>query len=214
MRQYYCQNVKEFVGEDDCLPARTFSAAVDWLMKCADRGPFLLQVESFDVHEPFHVPAPYASMYMAGIEGTSADYNIWPPYQVYADLEAFMAQTTPGELGFLKAQYCGKTSLVDTWLGRFMGTPDTLGLWDDTMVIFTTDLGHDLGERGLLAKQYPHRDSHADIPLFIWHPRRPGTGRRVPALIQTVDLFSTIIAAAGGEASSGNSAFRKPASTR
>ncbi|MDE0112675.1 MAG: sulfatase [Albidovulum sp.] len=198
MRQYY-ENVRNFRGEEDFFPAKTFSEGCRWLDQYADRGPFFLQVESFDVHEPFHVPEPYSSMYSEGIEGSSADYNIWPPYQIYSDLDAFMEQTTTEELAFIRSQYYGKTTMVDAWLGRFMGKLDDLGIWDDTIVLFTTDHGHDLGERGAFGKQYPHWDSHANIPLLLWHPRFPGEGRRISALTQTVDLHSTLVEASGGQ---------------
>ncbi len=197
MRQYW-ENVKTFRQEEDYFPAKTFTAAARWLEKYSDRGPFFLQVESFDVHEPFHVPAPYDTMYTDGIKGDANDYNIWPPYQIYKDLDAFMRQTTPEELAYLRAQYFGKTTMVDRWLGTFLDKIGQLGLWDDTMVIFTTDHGHDLGERGVFGKQYPHYDSHANIPLIVWHPHNPRQGARVAGLTQTVDLFSTIIEAAGG----------------
>lgn len=197
MRQYW-ENVKTFQDEKDYFPAKTFSAAARWLEKYADRGPFFLQVESFDVHEPFHVPAPYDTMYTDGIEGDAGDYNIWPPYQVYDDLDAFMQQTTAEELAYLKTQYFGKTTMVDKWFGHFLDKVGQLDLWDDTMVIFTTDHGHDLGERNIFGKQYPHYDSHANIPMILWHPEHPGKGARVGGLTQTVDLFSTIIEAAGG----------------
>ena len=197
MRQYY-ENVKDFKGEEDFFPAKTFSAAARWLEEYAERGPFFLQVESFDVHEPFHAPEPYASMYTEEIEGTAADFNIWPPYQIYADQDAFFDQATPEELAFLRAQYLGKVSMVDKWLGHFMQMLDALDLWRDTLVVFTTDHGHDLGKQRALGKQYPHRDSHANIPLIIWNPRNRGNGRRIPALTQTVDLFSTLIDASGG----------------
>ena len=75
---------------------------------------------------------------------------------------------------------------------------DDMDLWKDTMVVLTTDHGHDLGERGAFGKQFPHYDSHTNIPLAIWHPRYPGNGRRISALTQTVDLFATVIDAAGG----------------
>ena len=195
MRQYY-ENVREFRGEEDFFPAKTFSAAANWLEKYSDRGPFFLQVENFDVHEPFHVPEPYASMYTDG--GSADDFNIWPPYQVYEDLEAFMAQTTPKELAYLKAQYLGKTTMVDKWFGAFLEKIRTLGLWEDTMILFTTDHGHDLGERGIFGKQYPHYDSHANIPMIVWHPDFPGKGQRVSSLTQTVDIFASLIDAGGG----------------
>ncbi|MEM9755046.1 MAG: sulfatase [Pseudomonadota bacterium] len=197
MRQYY-ENVKDFKAEEDFFPAKTFSKACDWLDAYAARGPFFLQIESFDVHEPFHVPEPYASMYTDGIDGDAGDHNIWPPYQVYKDLDAFMAQTTPGELAYLKSQYYGKTTMVDAWFGKLLDKFDALDLWDDTLIVFTTDHGHDLGDRGVFGKQYPHWDSHANIPMIVWDPRTPGNGQRVAALTQNVDIFSTIIEAAGG----------------
>ena len=196
MRQYY-SNVKDFRGEADYFAPKVFQGAIDWLDANADKGDFYLHIESFDVHEPFDVPEPYASMYAA--EGANKDdYNIWPPYQVYADLDAFMAQTTPEELAFLEAQYMGKVTMVDRWLGKLMRKLDAMDLWKDTMVILTTDHGHDLGERGAFGKQFPHYDSHSNIPLAIWHPRHPGNGEHVAALTQTVDLFATVIDAAGG----------------
>ena len=66
------------------------------------------------------------------------------------------------------------------------------------MVIFTTDHGHDLGQRNIFGKQYPHYDSHANIPLMIWDPRNEGHGTRTRAWTQTVDLFATVIEASGG----------------
>lgn len=197
MRQYYA-NVRDKQTEEEFFPAMTFSAASEWLKENANAGPFFLQVESFDVHEPFHVPEPYASMYTDGINGNADDYNIWPPYQVYADLDAFMAQTSADELAYLKSQYYGKTTMVDKWFGYFTSTLDELKLWDDTLVIFTTDHGHDLGQRQVFGKQYPHYDSHANIPMMIWDPRVGGHAARTNAFTQTVDLFSSVIDAAGG----------------
>ena len=197
MLQYY-ENVKGFEREEDFFPAKTFCAAANWLENYADRGPFFLQVESFDVHEPFHVPEPYASMYTDSIPGGPDDYNVWPPYQMYDDLAEFMDQTTPEELAYLRAQYYGKTTMVDKWFGVLLDKISALGLWDDTMIIFTTDHGHDLGERGVFGKQYPHFDSHANIPMVVWDPRNQGQNRRTNGLTQTVDLFSTVIEASGG----------------
>lgn len=192
----YAANVKTFKSEADYFAPKVFQGACDWLDENADKGPFFLQVECFDVHEPFDVPEPYASMYT---DRTKDEFNIWPPYQVYADLERFMQETTPEELAFLRAQYMGKVTMMDAWLGKFMAKLDALDLWNDTMVVFTTDHGHDLGQRRVFGKQFPHYDSHANIPLMVWHPSNPGQGRHVSGLTQTVDLFATLIEASGAQ---------------
>ncbi|MBF8186142.1 sulfatase [Nonomuraea sp. K274] len=194
-RQYYA-NVRDFETEDDFFTAKVIQSARDWLGRNTDRRPFYLQVELFDVHEPFHVPEPYRSMFWDG-PGDWQDFTLWPPYQD-PDLEAaFMAQVSEAELAYIRAQYAGKVAMLDHHLGKLFDTLDEQGLWDDTAVIFTTDHGHDLGERGHFAKQYPHYDSHANIPMIMWHPDHPGTGQGVSGLTQTVDLFATILDAAG-----------------
>lgn len=191
--QYYA-NTRDFDGEEDFFSAKTFGGACDWLDRHAPKGKFFLHVETFDVHEPFHVPEPYESMYAEG--AGRDDFNIWPPYQIYDDLDAFMDRTTPEELAFLKSQFMGKVTMMDKWFGKLLAKLDEMALWDDTMVIFTTDHGHDMGERRAFGKQHPHFDSHANIPLMIWHPENPANGKRASGLTQTVDLFSTIIEAA------------------
>jgi len=205
IRGHECDNHKLY--DDEPVPKwvekmcefRSARHMRQYLDENAAKRELFLQVESFDVHEPFHVPEPFASMYTAGIPGTAADYNIWPPYQIYADLENFMAQTTPEELAFLKSQYYGKTTMVDKWFGKFMQKLDELDLWSNTLVIFTTDHGHDLGDRGVFAKQYPHYDSHANIPMIIWDPSCKGHATRTSSFTQTVDLFATVIEATGGK---------------
>ncbi len=193
-RQYYA-NVKDFKDERDFFPAKVMGSAARWLRQNAGKKPFFLQVESFDVHEPFHIPEPYASMYG---DGSSSDqFTLWPPYQDVDQLKAFLARTTPEELAFIRAQYSGKLTMVDRWFGEVLNVFDELALWDNTAILVTTDHGHDLAERGAFGKQYPHFDSHANIPLLIWHPDYPGNQQAITALTSTVDLFATILEIAG-----------------
>ncbi len=192
-RRYYA-NVRDFEGEEDFFPVKVMTGATRWLEENSGKTPFFLQVESFDVHEPFHVPEPYASMYGDGRGGER--FSLWPPYQDTEQLAKFMAATTPEELQYIRSQYFGKLTMVDRWLGELFRALDRLSLWENTMVIVTTDPGHDLGERGRFAKSYPHFDSHANIPLFVWHPDYPGNGGVISELTSTVDLFATVLGAA------------------
>lgn len=193
-RRYY-SNVAGFQDETEYFPAKVMTAAVQWLGNRPKDQPFFVQVESFDVHEPFDSPEPYASMYG---DATARDrFTLWPPYQDVARLATFMDQASPEELAFVRSQYEGKVTMVDHWFGHLVTTLDQQRLWEDTCVIVTTDHGHDLGERRAYGKQFPHYDSHANIPLLIWHPDQPGNGRAATALTSTVDLFATVLDAAG-----------------
>ena len=190
----YYANVRHFTHEEDFFPAKVFTRAATWIRDHAARSPFYLQIESFDPHEPFHVPEPYASMY-----GDASGYDrftIWPPYQNPRRMREFLAAAAPEEIDFIRAQYHGKVTMTDRWFGEVLQVLDQLSLWDDTMVIVTSDHGHDLVEHDSIGKQHPHYDSHANIPLWIWHPHYCGTTTAVNALTSTVDLFSTVLDAA------------------
>jgi arylsulfatase A-like enzyme len=192
----YWANVRDFRSEEDFFPARVFGAAARRLAGPPPE-PFFLQVESFDVHEPFHVPVPYRSAF--GDPSGYERFTVWQPYQDPRGLAEFMAATSPEELAFIRSQYLAKLAFVDARLGALLDELDRGDRWRDTVVILTTDHGHDLGDRGVFGKQYPHRDSHANIPLLVWDPQRPGDGRAVTALTQTVDLHATLAELAGAD---------------
>jgi arylsulfatase A-like enzyme len=193
-RQYYA-NVREFTVERDFFAPRVFSQAADWILTAASRHqPFYLQVESFDVHEPFHVPEPYRSLF--GDPDGDDVWCIWPPYQDAAMTRRFMESTTAQELELIRARYAAKVAMVDRWLGVFIDALDQRDLLDSTLIILTTDHGHDLAERGRFGKSFPHYDDHANIPLLIVHPDGL-RGRSTGSLTSAIDLFPTIMEAAG-----------------
>lgn len=187
----YYSNVIGFGAEEDFFPAKVFSEAARWLRDHPNRDPFYLQIESFDPHEPFHVPEPYASMY--GDASGYERFTVWPPYQDPERMREFLAAASPEEIEFIRAQYDGKVTMTDRWFGELLRAFDELSLWNDSMVILTTDHGHDIGEHDSIGKQHPHHDSHANIPLWVWHPAHPGAGEVISGLTSTVDLFSTIL---------------------
>lgn len=193
-RQYHA-NVAGFKSEEDFFAPKVMRAGADWLRTNADRAPFFAQIESFDVHEPFHVPEPYRSLYYGGDDPEK--HTLWPPYQDPRREAAFVDQASEADRAFVRDQYRGKVTMLDTWFGELLDTFDEQDLWDDSVIIVTTDHGHDLCERGSFGKQYPHYDTHANIPLLVWDPRHPGGGRGIADLTTTVDLFATILDVAG-----------------
>ena len=198
-RRYYA-NAREFRDEADFTPARTMNGAARWLRENYGKQKFFLQIESFDVHEPFYLPEPFASMYGRG--GDRDRFTLWPPYQDPDVLDRFMKSASKEELAYIASQYAGKLSMLDRWFGEVLATLDSLDAYEDTCIILTTDHGHDLGGRGQFGKEYPHHDTHANIPLFVWHPSLTPKVGSIQSLTATVDLFSTILDIAGAPSSS------------
>jgi arylsulfatase A-like enzyme len=112
---------------------------------------------------------------------------------------------TPEELQNLRAHYCAEAELVDRWVGRIFQKIDDLGLWDSTIVVFTTDHGTSLGEHNRTGKtninvnddrRWPLYPEIAHIPCLVAAPGLQG-GRSLDLLAQPVDLLPTLLDLAG-----------------
>ena len=51
-------------------------------------------------------------------------------------------------------------TMTDRHLGEILDVMDKYNMWEDTMLVFTTDHGYHLGEHGYMAKNYmaPYND--------------------------------------------------------
>ena len=189
----YARNVTHFdpADETDFFAARTFSTAADWLRDAASElDRWFCYVDSFDVHEPFHNPDPYASMY-TDEDPRNPNLRMWPEY-ASVDEQSMNER----ELEFVRSQFAGKVTMTDRWFGRVLDTLDDEELWDDTMVVVTSDHGYALGDHGHLAKNHqPTYDELARTPLFIYHPN--AVRDRVDSLTSAVDIYPTLLDALG-----------------
>lgn len=207
----YYRNVAGFKSEDDFFSPTVFRRAAEWLEANHSQEKFFLQIESFDAHEPFHVPEPYRSMYTHDLDPS---YTCWPPYQDPKQRLDFLRSTSMQELAYIRAQYQGKLTMVDKAIGQVWSVMDRRSLWDNTMVILTTDHGHELAEairdlseigsdaldhtlRNPFGKQHPHYLSHANIPLIVWHPELMSGGKKIDALTCSPDMYATVLDAIG-----------------
>jgi arylsulfatase A-like enzyme len=186
--ELYVRNVLDFRREEDFFAPQVMTAAATWLERNRERERFYLHVDSFDVHEPFHVPEPYRSMY------TDLDYRAFSPWARYGRSDDPEMGFTPNYLEWLRAQFAGKLTMVDTWLGRVLDTLDKHKLLERTAVIVTTDHGHYLGEHDRVGKPgSPLWHTLTHLPLIAWLPDGPRNGQRVQATTQTVDLYATVL---------------------
>ncbi len=181
----YQRNMARFQREADYLSPRTLQTTADWLESnhhAHDR--FFLMVDEFDPHEPFHVPPPYDTMYDPDYDGP---FFIWPRY-------GRNDYYTEDQVRHIRAQYAGKVTMADRWLGKVLDRMDDFGLWDNTMLILMTDHGHFLGEHGWWGKPTcPQFEAIAHRPLLIHMPGDPCAGQRIDALTTTVDFYPTIL---------------------
>ena len=183
LRHKFRRNItnREFYKEYEQYPAvLTFDSGLEFLQINYQADDWFLQIETFDPHEPFQVPENFKTRFSTVYRGPTLD---WPKYG--------KTENTPEEVAELRANYAATIAHCDLQLGRILDFFDEQNLWDNTLLVVTTDHGFLLGEQDLWGKNMmPVYNEIAHIPLFISHPAyREHANSRRTALTQTVDLM-------------------------
>ncbi|NOY75067.1 MAG: sulfatase-like hydrolase/transferase, partial [Kiritimatiellaeota bacterium] len=93
--------------------------------------------------------------------------------------------------------YWGAISLIDKNIGKMLDKLESLGLSDDTIVIFTTDHGEYMGAHGMIAKGGFLWESFVNVPYIMRYPKARGGGGGTDALISFTDIVPTLLDYAG-----------------
>jgi arylsulfatase A-like enzyme len=179
--------------------------------------PFFTWASFHDPHPPYLVPEPWASMYdpddMVGGTLDSGELELLPPHfaltqQVSPDFSSYQESPygnhgfhthlmSPEKLRKNIAVYYGMISFMDRQIGRILQSLEETGGADNTIVVFTTDHGHFLGQHGLVAKGAFHFEDLLRLPFLVRKPGDVPAGRRSNALQSLVDLAPTFLSACG-----------------
>lgn len=177
----YAANRALIHGEEDNPSVITLNKAAAWLEDNHNADNYMLWVETFDPHEPYEVPAKYLDMYEDDYKG---DELLWPIYE--------QNPFTEEETRHLNRRYRALLTMVDHHIGKLFQVMDEHQMWEDTMVIFTTDHGYMLGEHEYMGKNYmPAYNEVFHLPLIVWHPQ--WKKERIEHLTQNIDLLPTVM---------------------
>src|ERR1700726_3164438 len=166
---------------------------LDWVAAhCTRPRPFFVWLHIFDPHTPHTPPDPYADgLRPAGPMGMGP-VRAWVPFRALGP-RAFDQPV----LGGNRDLYDGEVAYVDRQVGRLLDGIASRGLLDTTLVALVSDHGENLGEHGLLYRHVGLFDTTTHVPLLVRWPGPPRPGHRYDGLVQTIDLFPTLLAAAG-----------------
>ena len=158
----------------------------------------LLMVSFIKPHHPFDPPAPWSRQYdpaaltlLPGwLEGClPQDIAYHPGYFPHQDL-------TEQKLRRAMAFYYATISQIDFQVGRLVDHLKQQGLYDDTLIIYTSDHGEYLGFHHLLLKGNYMYDPLVKVPLIIKYPHQHRAGEVSTKLVNLVDLAPTLLQSA------------------
>jgi len=198
----------------------TAEKTIDYIrMHVREGHPFFTWASFHDPHPPYLVPEPWASMYRPEdmepgrlepgemdrmppahrlTQQSKPDFSPWREtpfwnhgYQSHLHSREYFKKHM--------AIYYGMISFMDQQIGRILAELDRLKIADNTLVIFTTDHGHFLGQHGLIFKGAFHYEDLVRVPFLARYPGRIPAGSTNAALVSLVDLAPTFLRLAGQE---------------
>lgn len=174
----------DFIGyRADCIN----NYAIDYLRNYRGEKPFFLFVSQI---EPHHQNDHQR------FEGPDGSKERFRDFEVPGDL-----RDTAGDWRENYPDYLGQCHSLDTNVGRLVDTLKDRGIWDNTILVYTSDHGSHFCTRNSEYKRSCH-DACAHIPLIITGPGFMG-GNRVEELVSLLDLPATLLDCAGIQAPKG-----------
>ncbi|AXB78019.1 sulfatase [Novosphingobium sp. P6W] len=177
--------------------------AMNWLTKERDpKKPFFLYLSHKGVHSDPLPPPRYAHQYdtakftlpasAANTPQNNAGKPMWVLNQrnSWHGIDFFYNADVP-MTEYLKYYY-GTLSAIDDSLGRVMDYLRKNHLEKDTLVVFTSDNGFQIGEHGLIDKRNAYEAS-VRVPLVVWEPGTVPAGTVNPGRIRNLDFAPTFL---------------------
>jgi len=193
-------------------------------IRAIDRGveagkPFFIWSSFFDPHAPIQTPEPWAGLHdpkdMPIYGYVEGEMDNKPPfYKTLVEGNHYgkddpelqpnnWTVTKANRKGFSDddkrlqmAVYYGMLSQIDHHVGLIIQHLKKQGLYDNTIIIFTTDHGDMMGHHGMWEKGMPAYEDTQKIPFIVRHPKCRTQGAFSTARQDLTDIGKTILASA------------------
>jgi len=208
----YIEEAKPGVSTYQQYDIGTCEEAIAWLKAKAESGDdkgWMLFVSLVCPHFPLTAPQELMDLYPEESIPLPPQFDAenHPAIAEYARLMNFSTPPfTPEQTRRAISAYYALVTFIDGLVGRIVDAVDSLGLAEDTAVIYTSDHGDNLGRNGVFGKSTMFEDS-VGVPLIM---RGPGIaqGATVDAPVSHVDIYPTVLDIVGGGIPDPNRAAR------
>ncbi|ANH83575.1 hypothetical protein A8C56_23685 [Niabella ginsenosidivorans] len=188
--------------DEDHTDGKVALQAIELLKKYKEKNtPFFLGVGFYKPHTPFVAPSKYFDLYNRDdirVPRVDPDYFSTLPQPAVKVLSRFKEQLNlPDSLARCAIQgYYAVISFMDAQVGKVLQALDSLGLRDQTIVVFTSDHGYHMGEHGYYQKNTLFENSDR-VPLIIDAPGMHNRGKTCTSIVELIDLYPTLSQLAG-----------------
>jgi len=162
--------------------------------------PWLCHLSYIKPHWPYLVPAPYNDIYTASdLPPVNRSQNErdtdHPLMQAWMSMRVSKNFSRDDVRNIVAPVYMGLIKELDDQMGRLFDYLKSSGRLDDTMVVFCSDHGDNMGDHWMGEKDLFH-DCSARVPLIVYDPRETADATRGTTsdeLVEGIDLTPTFI---------------------
>ena len=196
---------------EDSAPFWLTERAIEELKSyCAKRAPFHINLNFSEPHLPCRPSAPYSRLYRSGdaVKWKSFDESFEnKPYIQKQQLYNWnIEEMTWDDWSKTVAHYYAVITQTDAAIGRLLDTIDEYGLYENTVVIITSDHGDTCGGHRMIDKHYCMYEDIIKVPLIIRYPERVKAKMYNGLVYNCLDLGVTICDMAGARPIQGETA--------
>jgi arylsulfatase A-like enzyme len=137
-------------------------AAAGWLERNRDRD-FFLWVHYFDPHVPYSPPERF-------LPRRPAPPSIGNSFDQHVDVLAGRRFLTAEERAWIRELYLGEVRYVDEQVGILMDRLRSLGLYDDALIVLTSDHGEEFWDHGGYQHGHSMYEEVIAVPLLVKFP--------------------------------------------
>lgn len=173
------------------------------IARAGDQRPFFLQVSYTHPHEPYLCRKPYWDLYegvdipLPAVPALAEAEHDAHSVRLLSDFGMLNVRFSDEDIRRARRAYYGSISYLDELIGRVLAALEGTGQADNTVIVFTSDHGEMLGERGMWFKKHFFEPS-LHVPLIVKAPGVPAS--RCQTAVSLVDLLPTFMGFASGGA--------------
>jgi len=162
-----------------------------WLRARDGDSPFFLFVNFLEPHHPYDPSPAVRQAHLSDLDEHDHVSSNW-----VMEYQAGLHPAETVDWQRIGRLYGGDVISADQLLGDLVTTLRQMDLYDQSVVIVTSDHGENLGDHGLLAHQFSVHETLLEVPLVVRFPGRFQPGLRTAPVMLT-DLFATLLDVAG-----------------
>jgi len=160
--------------------------AISWLRKHRNQ-PWFLFINYMEAHGIEYLPSPYSKLFTKPPK---------PPFPLNPE-DSKVISASNEKVERLRSWYDNQLAFLDNQIALFFESLKDMGLFEETIIVVTSDHGELLGEHEDIGHEFWLYHELLHVPLIIKYPFKKHSGSIIHKIVQNTDIFAELLLQAG-----------------